>query len=130
MTVRLYEIINARTFEAYNRKIAEDEALFELCSFVADNGGNVRYLFSLFLDTLELAQQKGLKKETLEVMQEVIQKEKLFKIKSSLKELSQNELEVLKVIVKLTVEGKIIQSLLIHTPHKSKFWHGYICSGF
>ncbi|MEM3382804.1 MAG: AAA family ATPase [Nitrososphaerales archaeon] len=116
---RLYEIINARTSEAYDRKIAEDEALLELCSFVADNGGNVRYLFSLFLDALDLAQHRELKKITLEAVQEIIQKEKRSKIKNSLKELSQNELEVLKVIAKLTVEGKVIHTGLVKEAMKS-----------
>jgi|GEM_PF-1075141 len=116
---RLYEIINARINEAYGRKIAEDEALWELCSFVTDNGGNVRYLFSLFLDALDLAQQRGLKKATLEVMQEIIQKEKRSIIANTLKELNQSELEVLKAVAKLTVEGKLIHTGLVKEEIKS-----------
>ncbi|MBS7609270.1 hypothetical protein KEJ36_01825 [Candidatus Bathyarchaeota archaeon] len=55
----LYEILKARIIEAYNKKeIIQDKAMHRLAEFVAENGGNVRQLFSIFLDGVDLAQQR------------------------------------------------------------------------
>ena len=70
----LFEIISQRIREAYGKQIAEDEALWKLAESIAKNGGNVRRLFSLFLDALDLAQRKMMKKVDVEIMEEIIQK--------------------------------------------------------
>jgi len=51
---RLFDIIQARIKQAYERNFVDRESLANLCEFVAEKGGNVRYLFSLFLDALEI----------------------------------------------------------------------------
>ena len=52
---RLFDIIEARIKQAFDKNAVDRESLIRMCEFVAERGGNVRHLFSLFLNALELA---------------------------------------------------------------------------
>lgn len=119
---RLYEILTSRIHEAYTKKVVDDEALWALCSFIADNNGNVRTLFSLFMDALDLAQQERAKKMNVDMVNEIIQKEKLSLLRCKIAKMNRNDADILKTIAILTSEGldihtgMIIQSTKIKIP--------------
>ncbi len=69
---RLFEIIKSRIKEAYGREIAEERALWRFSNFVAENGGNVRRLFSLFLDAIELAERWYKKRVNVKIVEEIL----------------------------------------------------------
>ena len=58
---RLFEIIEARVKQAFDKSAVDRESLIRLCEFAAERGGNVRHLFSLFLNALELVPRNASK---------------------------------------------------------------------
>lgn len=58
---RLFDIIEARIEQAFKKGSVDEESLMHVCEYVAVRGGNVRKLFSLFLDALELAPRNASK---------------------------------------------------------------------
>lgn len=71
---RLFDIIQAKFKQAYERNFVDRESLMHLCEFVAEQGGNARYLFSLFLDALELMPRNS-SKLSLEI-DRIVEREK------------------------------------------------------
>jgi Cdc6-like AAA superfamily ATPase len=71
---RLMDIIQARIKHAYEKNFVDQESLGHLCAFVAEQGGNVRHLFSLFLDAVELM-PRGSSKLSIEI-DRIVEREK------------------------------------------------------
>jgi len=72
---RLFEIISARIKDAYPTDFVEDNALWDLSDFVAERGGNARYLFSLFQDAVDLLPSKSSARLSSTEIEEMIQRE-------------------------------------------------------
>jgi Cdc6-like AAA superfamily ATPase len=98
-TDRLFDIIQARIKQAYEKNFVERESLMNLCEFVAELGGNARYLFSLFLDALELMPRNSSRLST--EIDHVLEREKTCQLRNVLDEMRVNlpaKFELLKII--------------------------------
>jgi Cdc6-like AAA superfamily ATPase len=73
---RLFEIISARIKDAYRTDFVEENALWDMCEFVAGRGGNVRYLFSFFVDAVDLLPSKGSGRLSSIEVEETIRRER------------------------------------------------------
>jgi Cdc6-like AAA superfamily ATPase len=82
---RLFEIIQARIKHAYEKNFVDRESLMRLCEFVAEQGGNARYLFSLFLDALELMPRNSSRLSS--EIEEIIEREKDKQLRNVLDEM-------------------------------------------
>jgi Cdc6-like AAA superfamily ATPase len=96
---RLFDIIQARIKQAYDKNFVDQESLTQLCEFVAERGGNVRHLFSLFLDALELL-PRGSSQLSSEIG-EIVEREKAKELRNTLHEMRVSvpaKFELLKII--------------------------------
>lgn len=96
---RLQEIIEARIKQAHGRNFVNTKSLTSLCDFAAERGGNVRYLFSLFLDAVE-AMPRNSPKLSSEI-QHVIERERTKELRNTVEEMRARlpaKFEVLKII--------------------------------
>ena len=82
---RLFEIIRARIKQTYDKNFVDEESLIHLCQFSAERGGNVRYLFSLFLDSLELIPRNSSKLSS--EIEEIIERERMKQLRDDLDEM-------------------------------------------
>jgi Cdc6-like AAA superfamily ATPase len=96
---RLFEIIEARIKEAYAENFVERESLMGLCEFVAGQRGNVRRLFSLFLDALEQMPSKSSKLSS--ELEYIVEREKTEQLRNVLDDMRNTvpaKFELLKII--------------------------------
>jgi Cdc6-like AAA superfamily ATPase len=96
---RLFEIIQARIKHAYDKNFVNEESLTRLCEYAAERGGNVRNLFSLFLDSLELLPRNSSKLSS--ELDKIIEREKNVELRNVLDEMRNSlpyKFEVLKLI--------------------------------
>jgi Cdc6-like AAA superfamily ATPase len=96
---RLFEVIQARIRQAYARGFVDTGSLTRLCEFVAEGGGNARYLFSLFLDALELMPRNSSKLSS--EIEDIIERERTRQLRSTLDEMRISlpaKFELLKII--------------------------------
>ncbi|MGA8855573.1 MAG: AAA family ATPase [Candidatus Bathyarchaeia archaeon] len=96
---RLLEIIQARIKQAYAKNFVSAPSLTQLCEFAAERGGNVRRLFSLFLDALELLPRNSSKISS--EIEDIIERERTKEVKSTLDEMRINlpaKFELLRLI--------------------------------
>jgi len=96
---RLFEIIGARIKQAYSKSFIDSEVLMRLCEFIAERGGNARYLFSLFLDAVELMPRNSSRLSS--EIQDIIEREETKELKSTLDEMRASvpaKFELLKII--------------------------------
>jgi len=114
---RLYEITEQRIKQAYGRVVISEEALSTLCEFVANEcDGNARYLFKLFLNSVDIASRNGEYKIGPKTIEKVIEEEKQLILKSKLDEIKRNSprmYEVLKIIAELQNKQEVIYTGLI-----------------
>lgn len=82
---RLFEIISARIKQAYSQNFVNEDSLMQLCEFVAESGGNARYLFSLFLDAIEQLPKNATKLSS--EIDVVVEREKEKELKRTLEEM-------------------------------------------
>lgn len=83
---RLFEIISARIKQAYGMEFIQSDAVYALCEFVAERGGNARYLFSLFLDAVDLLPSKRSKLSDSEI-ERIVQRERDTELKKTLEDM-------------------------------------------
>jgi len=96
---KLLDIIQGRIKQAYARNFVHTESLMRLCEFVAERGGNARYLFSLFLDALDLMPRNSSRLSS--EIQDIIEREETKELKSTLDEMrisTPAKFELLKII--------------------------------
>jgi Cdc6-like AAA superfamily ATPase len=96
---RLFDIIQARIKQAYEKHFADQESLMNLCEFVAEQGGNVRYLFSLFVDALEQMPRNSSKLSS--EIGDIIEREKTKQLKNTIDDMRvsvPSKFELLKII--------------------------------
>jgi len=96
---RLFDIVQARIKQAYAKGFVDRESLTSLCEFVAERGGNVRRLFTLFLDAMDAMPRNSTKLSS--EIQDVIERERGKELKSTLEELRSSvptKFELLKII--------------------------------
>jgi Cdc6-like AAA superfamily ATPase len=96
---RLLEIMQARIKHAYERNFVDQESLTQLCEFVAEQGGNARYLFSLFLDALDLMPRSSSKLAS--EIDQIVEREKTRQLRNVLDEMRvslPSKFELLKMI--------------------------------
>jgi Cdc6-like AAA superfamily ATPase len=97
---RLFDIIEARIKQAFDKNSIDQESLLRLCEFVGERGGNVRHLFSLFLNALELAPRNA--KTLSSEMDDIIELEKSKELRNIIDEMRVSipaKFELLKFIV-------------------------------
>jgi Cdc6-like AAA superfamily ATPase len=82
---RLLAIIQARIKQSFDRGVVNAESLMHLCGFVAERDGNVRYLFSLFLDAIEQAPRNASKLSS--EIDDVIELEKDKELRNAIEEM-------------------------------------------
>lgn len=112
---RLYEIIASRITNTKLSKIVEEDALWELSTFVANNGGSARHLIRIFADAISAIQFDG-KKLTVNVAREILEKEKQTMIQNELNELREHAprmFEVLKIIAELCSKNEKVYTGLV-----------------
>ncbi len=112
---RLYEIISSRIANSKLNKLVEDNALWELSTFVANNGGSARHLIRIFADAVS-AVQYDVKKLTMNVAREIVEKEKQTMIQNELNELKEHAprmFEVLKIIAELCSRNEKVYTGLV-----------------
>jgi Cdc6-like AAA superfamily ATPase len=96
---RLFEIIQARIKHSYEKNFVDRESLVQLCEFVAEQGGNARYLFSTFMDALELMPRNS-SKLSLEI-NNIVERERTKQLRDVLDEMRASlpsKFEILKII--------------------------------
>lgn len=112
---RLYEIISNRIANSKLSKVVQDDALWELSTFVANNGGSARHLIRIFADAVSSLQYDG-KKLTVNVAREILEKEKQTVIQNELNELREHAprmYEVLKIIAELCSKNEKVYTGLV-----------------
>jgi Cdc6-like AAA superfamily ATPase len=82
---RLFEIIEARIKQVYPKNFVDRESLGRLCEYVAEGGGNARYLFSLFLDALEEMPRGSLRLSS--EIDDIVEREKTKQLRNALDEM-------------------------------------------
>jgi len=98
---RLYEIAEQRIKQAYGRLVISEEALSTLCEFVANEcDGNARYLFKLFLSSADIASRNQENKIGLKTIEEVIEEEREFILKSKLDEIKKSAPRMYEVLTR------------------------------
>ncbi len=96
---RLVEIIGARIKQTHGRNVVNTKSLTGLCEFIAERGGNVRRLFSLFLDAVEAMPRNS--PQLSSEIQDVIERERAKELRNTVEEMRVNlpaKFEVLKII--------------------------------
>jgi Cdc6-like AAA superfamily ATPase len=114
---RLYEIAEQRIKQAYGRLVISEEALSTLCEFVANEcDGNARYLFKLFLNSADIASRNQENKIGLKTIEEVIEEEREFILKSKLDEIKKSAprmYEVLRIIAELQNKQEVVYTVIV-----------------
>ncbi|MCR6691423.1 MAG: AAA family ATPase [archaeon YNP-LCB-003-016] len=114
---RLYEIAEQRIKQAYGRLVISEEALSTLCEFVANEcDGNARYLFKLFLNSADIASRNQENKIGLKTIEEVIEEEGEFILKSKLDEIKKSAprmYEVLRIIAELQNKQEVVYTVIV-----------------
>jgi Cdc6-like AAA superfamily ATPase len=96
---RLLEVINARIKQAFPKNFVDKDSLSRLCDYVAEQGGNVRHLFSLLLDAVDLM-PRGSPKLSSE-LEDIINREKSKQLSAVIDEMHVSvpkKYELLKII--------------------------------
>jgi Cdc6-like AAA superfamily ATPase len=68
----LAQILKERMMEAYGMTVMSKDALMKIAEFVEANGGNVRLMFEMFLESAEIAQRDGLKRIGINAVKDVL----------------------------------------------------------
>jgi len=111
----LKQILESRIRQAFGKKIAEEKALTKIAKFIESTNGNVRTMFKVFINAMNLAQQANLKRITTKIVKEAIEQEKQNMLREKLEEIKETRprmFKVLKIIAELSKQGEVYTGLI------------------